>query len=61
MSGLTRDRTAEPVSRDQILRGAQTSTYGKMFFPFQLTTKQDEQTYRLMPILLNATSMLLIV
>ena len=36
MSRLTRDGTAEPVSRDQILRHARGQ--GNMFFPVQLTT-----------------------
>ena len=41
MSGLTRDGTAEPVSRDQILRRERGQ--GKIhFFPVQLTTSRIE-------------------
>ena len=38
MSRLTRDGTAEPVSRDQILRHAQGQ--GNIIFPVQLTTSR---------------------
>ena len=38
MSRLTRDGTAEPVSRDQILRNARGQ--GNIIFPVQLTTSR---------------------
>ena len=38
MSRLTRDGTAEPVSRDQILRHARGQ--GDIIFPLQLTTSR---------------------
>ena len=38
MSRLTRDGTAEPVSRDQILRRARGQ--GNIIFPVQLTTSR---------------------
>ena len=38
MSRLTRDGTAEPVSRDQILRHARGQ--GNIIFPVQLTTSR---------------------
>ena len=38
MSRLTRDGTAEPVSRDQILRRERGQ--GNFIFPFQLTTSR---------------------
>ena len=48
MSRLTRDGTAEPVSRDQILRHARGQ--GNIIFPVQLTTtEQDWQPYPVDP------------
>ena len=38
MSGLTRDGTVEPASRDQFLRLER--GYGKHYFPVQLTTSR---------------------
>ena len=40
MSRLTRDGTAEPVSRDQILRRKQTRNREIIIFPVQLTTSR---------------------
>ena len=37
---LTRDGTAEPVSRDRILPGAEGGTGEKFIFPAQLTTSR---------------------
>ena len=45
MSRLTRDGTAEPISRDQILR-LRTGT-GEYFFPVQLTTSRIGNLTRL--------------
>ena len=47
MSRLTRDETAEPVSRDQILRHAQGQ--GNIIFPVQLTTSSNWQPYPVDP------------
>ena len=45
MSRLTRDGTAEPVSRDQILRHARGQ--GNIIFPVQLTTSRIGNLTRL--------------
>ena len=45
MSRLTRDGTAEPISRDQILRHARGQ--GNMNFPVQLTTSKIGDLTRL--------------
>ena len=45
MSRLTRDETAEPVSRDQILRHERGQ--GNIFFPVQLTTRRTGNLTRL--------------
>ena len=45
MSRLTRDGTAEPVSRDQILRHAR----GQINFPCSADHEQDWQPYRVDP------------
>ena len=45
MSGLTRDGTAEPVPRDEILR--RTRRQGKMILLFQLTTSRIGSVTRL--------------
>ena len=50
MSRLTRDGTAEPVSRDQILRHAR--GHGNMIFPVQLTTSRIGNLTRLIHTLL---------
>ena len=50
MSRLTRDGTAEPVSRDQILRHARGR--GIIFFPVQLTTSRIGNLTRLIHTLL---------
>ena len=50
MSRLTRDRTAEPVSRDQILRHARGQ--GNIIFPVQLTTSRIGNLTRLIHTLL---------
>ena len=50
MSRLTRDGTAEPVSRDQILRHARGQ--GNIFFPVQLTTSRIGNLTRLIHTLL---------
>ena len=50
MSRLTRDGTAEPVSRDQILRHARGQ--GNIFFPVQLTTSRIGNHTRLIHTLL---------
>ena len=50
MSRLTRDGTAEPVSRDQILRHARGQ--GKIIFPVQLTTSRIGNLTRLIHTLL---------
>ena len=42
MSGLARDRTAEPASRDQILRRERGQ--GKMYFPAQVNTSRIAAT-----------------
>ena len=47
MSRLTRDRTAKPVSRDQILR--REPGQGKMMFPCSADHKQDWQPYPVDP------------
>ena len=49
MSRLTRDGTAEPVSRDQILRRKRRQ--GKTFFPIELTTSRNGNLTRLIPTL----------
>ena len=50
MSRLTRDGTAEPVSRDQILRHARRQ--GNIHFPCSADHEQDWQPYRLIHTLL---------
>ena len=50
MSRLTRDGTAEPVSRDQILRHARGQ--GDIIFPVQLTTSRIGNLTRLIHTLL---------
>ena len=45
MGRLTRDGTAEPVSRDQILRHERGQ--GKIYFPVQLTTRRTGKITRL--------------
>ena len=50
MSRLTRDGTAEPVSRDQILRHARGR--GNIIFPVQLTTSRIGNLTRLIHTLL---------
>ena len=50
MSRLTRDGTAEPVSRDQILRHARDG--GIFIFPVQLTTSRIGSLTRLIHTLL---------
>ena len=50
MSRLTRDGTAEPVSRDQILRHARGQ--GNIIFPVQLTTSRISNLTRLIHTLL---------
>ena len=50
MSRLTRDGTAEPVSRDQILRHARGQ--GNIIFPVQLTTSRIDNLARLIHTLL---------
>ena len=50
MSRLTRDGTAEPVSRDQILRHAR--GHGNIIFPVQLTTSRIGNLTRLIHTLL---------
>ena len=50
MSRLTRDGTAEPVSRDQILRHARGQ--GNIIFPVQLTTGRIGNLTRLIHTLL---------
>ena len=50
MSRLTRDGTAEPVSRDQILRHARGQ--GNMHFPCSADLEQDWQPYPVDPLLL---------
>ena len=50
MSRLTRDKTAEPVSRDQILRHARGQ--GNINFPCSADHEQDWQPYRLIHTLL---------
>ena len=47
MSRLTRDGTAEPVSRDQILRHARGQ--GNIHFPCSADHKQDWQPYPVDP------------
>ena len=46
MSRLTRDGTAEPISRDQILRHAGTGEY---YFPCSADHEQDWQPYLVDP------------
>ena len=48
MSRLTRDGTAEPVSRDPILRHARTGT-GEYYFPCSADHEQDWQPYPVDP------------
>ena len=50
MNRLTRDGTAEPVSRDQILRHARGQ--GNIIFPVQLTTSRIGNLTRLIDTLL---------
>ena len=47
MSRLTRDGTAEPVSRDQILRDVRGQ--GNINFPFSADHEQDWQPYPVDP------------
>ena len=47
MSRLTRDETAEPVSRDQILRHARGQ--GNIHFPCSADHEQDWQSYPVDP------------
>ena len=47
MSRLTRDGTAEPVSRDQILRHVRGQ--GKIYFPCSADHEQDWQPYPVDP------------
>ena len=47
MSGLTRDGTADPVSRDQILRREQGQ--GRIHFPCSANHEQDWQPYPVDP------------
>ena len=47
MSRLTRDGTAEPVSRDQILRHARRQ--GNINFPCSADREQDKQPYPVDP------------
>ena len=47
MSRLTRDGTAEPVSRDQILRHARGQ--GNIYFPCSADHEQDWQPYPVDP------------
>ena len=47
MSKLTRDGTAEPVSRDQILRHARGQ--GNVYFPCSADHEQDWQPYPVDP------------
>ena len=47
MSRLTRDGTAEPVSRDQILRHARGQ--GNVYFPCSADHEQDWQPYPVDP------------
>ena len=51
MSRLTREGTAEPVSRDQILRHARGQ--GSIIFPVQLTTSRIGNLTRLIHTLLG--------
>ena len=51
MSRLTRDGTAEPISRDQILRHARGQ--GNIIFPVQLTTSRIGKLTRLIHTLLH--------
>ena len=55
MSRLTRDGTAEPVSRDQILRHARGQ--GNIIFPVQLTTSRIGNLTRLIHTLLYVMTM----
>ena len=48
MSRLTRDRTAEPISRDQILRHVRGRT-GNIYFPCSADREQDWQPYPVDP------------
>ena len=47
MSRLTRDETAKPVSRDQILRNERGQ--GNIIFPSSADDEQDWQPYRVDP------------
>ena len=53
MSRLTRDGTAEPVSRDQILRHARGQ--GNVIFPCSADHEQDWQPYPVDPYLVPGT------
>ena len=53
MSRLTRDGTAEPVSRDQILRHLRVRGRGIFIFPVQLTTSRIGNLTRLIHTLLD--------
>ena len=58
MSRLTRDGTAEPVSRDQILRHARGQ--GSIVFPVQLTTSRIGNLTRLIHSLLYVMTILVL-
>ena len=47
MSRLMRDRTAEPVSRDQIIRRERGQ--GNKIFPVKLTTSRIDNLYPVVP------------
>ena len=49
MSRLTRDETAEPISRDQILRHEQQRGQGNIHFPCSADQVQDWQPYPVDP------------
>ena len=55
MSRLARDGTAEPVSRDQILRRERGQTGEKICFHVQLTTRKDWQPYPVDPYSAEST------
>ena len=56
MGRLTRDRTAEPVSRDQIL-SRHVRRQGNIHFPVQLTTSRIDNLTRLIHTLLHVMTM----
>ena len=55
MNGLTRDGTAEPVSRDQVLR--RELGHGKNIFLVELTTSRIGNSTRLIDTLLKVLMM----